>query len=237
MPGHSSSGWTQIDPNIITCQDSWWSNDDFSLHTAVQPNPGQLDVLNPDTYKAVEVVYAELSNVFPDSMFHVGGDELQVNCFNFSKTIRDWFAKDPSRTFFDLNQHWIDTPYPMFMSPQNTGNKTNRLLVMWEDAALSADARANNISKDVIMQSWNNGTHNIDKLTKAGFDVIFSSADLCTWIVATAGTSPTTPCITSRITRTLAETPRPLITLAWEVLGAPLIKRGSASMITISRPT
>lgn len=27
MPGHSSSGWKQVDPSIVACADSWWSND------------------------------------------------------------------------------------------------------------------------------------------------------------------------------------------------------------------
>src|SRR5271154_6095141 len=44
MPGHASSGWKQVDPNIVACTDSWWSNDVWPLHTAVEPNPGQLDI-------------------------------------------------------------------------------------------------------------------------------------------------------------------------------------------------
>ncbi len=176
MPGHSSSGWQQYDKDIVTCQNSWWSNDNWPLHTAVQPNPGQLDVLNPKTYKTVEKVYSELSRRFSDDFFHVGGDELQTGCFNFSKSIRDWFAEDSSRTYFDLNQHWIDTAMPIFTSEKNSGKKDRRL-IMWEDVVLSADAAAKNVSKNVIMQSWNNGITNIGKLTEAGYDVIVSSAD------------------------------------------------------------
>ncbi|KAK8148914.1 woronin body major protein [Beauveria asiatica] len=176
MPGHSASGWQQYGNDIVTCQNSWWSNDNWPLHTAVQPNPGQLDVLNPKTYKAVEKVYSELSHRFSDDFFHIGGDELQTGCFNFSKTIRDWFAADSSRTYFDLNQHWVDTAMPIFTSKNNTGNKDRRL-IMWEDVVLSADSAAKNVSKNVIMQSWNNGITNIGKLTAAGYDVIVSSAD------------------------------------------------------------
>ncbi|KHN93953.1 N-acetylglucosaminidase [Metarhizium album ARSEF 1941] len=176
MPGHSASGWRQIDKDIVTCDNSWWSNDNWPLHTAVQPNPGALDVINPKTYEVVAKVYAELSRKFPDDFFHVGGDELMINCFNFSKGIRDWFAADPKRTYFDLNQHWIDTAYPLFMSEDKTGNKDRRL-IMWEDVVLSPDARAKNVSKTVIMQSWNNGVENIAKLASAGYDVIVSSAD------------------------------------------------------------
>lgn len=176
MPGHSASGWQQIDKNIVTCQNSWWSNDNWPLHTAVQPNPGQLDVLNPKTYEVVQKVYSELSDRFLDDIFHVGGDELQTNCFNFSSTIRDWFAKNSSRTYADLNQYWIDKAVPIFRSRNNTGNKDRRLM-MWEDVVLSADIPAHNVPKDVIMQSWNNGVTNIKKLASMGYDVVVSSAD------------------------------------------------------------
>ncbi|ODA77962.1 hypothetical protein RJ55_06565 [Drechmeria coniospora] len=176
MPGHSASGWQQIDKDIVTCQNSWWSNDDWPLHTAVQPNPGQLDVLNPATYEAVKNVYSELSRRFADDFFHVGGDELQTNCFNFSSRIRHWFAEDPSRTYFDLNQHWLDHAMPIFTSAAVTGKKDRRL-IMWEDVFLSTDAGARNVSRNIIMQSWSYGVDNVKKLVRAGFDVIVSSSD------------------------------------------------------------
>ncbi|KAG5922031.1 woronin body major protein [Claviceps africana] len=176
MPGHSASGWQQIDKDIVTCQNSWWSNDDWPLHTSVEPNPGQLDVLNSKTYTVVQKIYSELSKRFADNFFHVGGDELQVNCFNYSKPIREWFAADPKRNYSDLNQHWIDHSYPLFMSEENTGKKERRL-IMWEDVVLSANSAALNVSKSVIMQSWNNGVANIAKLADAGYDVIVSSSD------------------------------------------------------------
>ncbi|PNY23560.1 Beta-hexosaminidase [Tolypocladium capitatum] len=183
MPGHSSSGWKQIDNDIVTCQNSWWSNDNWPLHTAVQPNPGQLDVINPNTYSAVQKVYSELSGRFSDDFFHVGGDELQTGCFNFSQSIRDWFAADSSRTYLDLNQYWLDHALPIFTSKENTG-RDNRRLVMWEDVVLSADAHGTNVPKDIIMQSWNNGVGNVAKLTAAGYDVIVSSSD---WLYLDCG--------------------------------------------------
>lgn len=176
MPGHCASGWKQIDPSIVTCANSWWSNDDWVRHTAVQPNPGQLDVVNPRTYEVVREVYTELSRNFYDDLFHVGGDELQLGCFNYSRAIRDWFAADPRRTPADLNQHWIDTAYPMFVSEQASGKKRRRL-IMWEDVVLSPDLPARRVDKSVIMQSWNNGVANVARLADAGHDVIVSSAD------------------------------------------------------------
>jgi len=170
MPGHASSGWTAVDPEIITCANSWWSNDDWALHTAVEPNPGQFDILNNKTYEVVANVYNELSGVFSDNIFHIGADEVHSNCFNFSSTIRNWFAANSSRTYNDLLQIWVDRSFPVFTAVPN------RRLMMWEDILTAAD-HANSLPKDVILQSWNNGLENINNLTARGYDVVVSSAD------------------------------------------------------------
>lgn len=171
MPAHSASGWQQVDPEIVACADSWWSNDNWELHTAVQPNPGQLDIINPKTYEVVRKVYEELSGIFTDNWFHVGGDEIQPNCYNFSSYVTEWFAEDPSRDYNDLMQHWVDKSVPIFKNVSQS-----RRLIMWEDVVLNTE-HANDVPKDIVMQSWNNGLENIAKLTEAGYDTVVSSSD------------------------------------------------------------
>ncbi|RAH50923.1 beta-N-acetylhexosaminidase [Aspergillus brunneoviolaceus CBS 621.78] len=171
MPSHSSSGWKNADPEMVTCINSWWSNDDWALHTAVEPNPGQLDIIYPGTYDVVRDVYNELSDIFSDNWFHVGADEIQANCFNFSTYVTEWFQEDPSRTYNDLAQHWIDNAVPIFRN-----YSTSRRLVMWEDIVLSTE-HAHDVPTDIVMQSWNNGLDYISKLTTQGYDVIVSSSD------------------------------------------------------------
>jgi hexosaminidase len=171
MPGHSASGWQQVDPEIVACANSWWSNDVWQYHTAVEPNPGQLDIIYNKTYEVVNNVYHDLSSIFADNWFHVGADELQPNCYNFSTHVTEWFAEDPSRTYNDLVQYWIDRAVPIFRSVGK-----HRRIMMWEDIFLSTE-NAHDVPKDIVMQSWNNGPDNINKLTAAGYDVVVSSSD------------------------------------------------------------
>jgi hexosaminidase len=171
MPGHSASGWQQVDPEIVACANSWWSNDVWQYHTAVEPNPGQLDIIYNKTYEVVNNVYHDLSSIFADNWFHVGADELQPNCYNFSTHVTEWFAEDPSRTYNDLVQYWIDRAVPIFRSVGK-----HRRIMMWEDIFLSTE-NAHDVPKDIVMQSWNNGLDNINKLTAAGYDVVVSSSD------------------------------------------------------------
>ncbi|KAF3031613.1 hypothetical protein E8E11_000589 [Didymella keratinophila] len=170
MPGHASSGWGQIDQGILTCQNSWWSNDDWAQHTAVEPNPGQLDVLNEKTYEVTGRVYQEMANVFVDDWFHIGGDELFLNCNNFSAPTVQFL--NAGKTMGDLYQHWVDHAIPNFR------RRANRTLVMWEDVKLSAAVAASGeVPKDIVMQAWNNGLTHIHALTDAGYKVIVSSSD------------------------------------------------------------
>ncbi|KAI7970255.1 hypothetical protein EIK77_000257 [Talaromyces pinophilus] len=171
MPGHSAAGWQQVDPSIVACAHSWWSNDNWPYHTAVEPTPGQLDPLNNKTYDVVEKVYNELSGIFTDEFFHVGGDELQTGCYNFSTYVSDYLAADPSRTYNDVTQYWVDHAFPIFKKIQN------RKLVIWEDLIINSP-HAPNVSTDgLLVQSWNNGLTNINNLTDLGYDVLVSSSD------------------------------------------------------------
>ncbi|KAF2752090.1 glycoside hydrolase family 20 protein [Sporormia fimetaria CBS 119925] len=170
MPGHASSGWKQIDPDILACEDSWWSNENWPLHTAVEPNPGQLDILVNKTYEVTGAVYKEVATLFPDSWFHIGGDELHTNCYNFSSAARAFF--DSGKTMGDLYQYWVDHAIPNFRA------RANKTFIMWDDVKMSPQSAATgDVPKDIVIQAWNNGLDNIANLTRDGYRVIVSSSD------------------------------------------------------------
>lgn len=172
LPGHSSQGYQRLPEGdtILSCQNSWWSNDMWEFHTAVEPNQGQLDILEDKTYEVVGNIYNDVQKIFSDHIFHVGLDELQTNCYNYSEKIRDYF-NNGNHSYTDLLQVWVDKAVPMFKK----GNE-NRRLMMWEDVVLSADFAARDVPKDIIMQSWN-GVENIQKLASQGYDVVVSNSD------------------------------------------------------------
>ncbi|CAG8658019.1 3455_t:CDS:2, partial [Paraglomus brasilianum] len=170
MPGHARAGYQQINPEIVACGDSWWSNDDWPYHTAVEPPPGQLDIINQETYKVVNNIISEVTSMFPEKLFHAGFDELSQNCYNYSKYVSEWFKENPNATYPDLAQYFLDRVYPIIKA-------TNKRIVMWEDVLLSPDFPAKDVPKDVILQSWNEGVNNTKKIAAAGYDVIVSSAD------------------------------------------------------------
>ncbi|KAA8646680.1 woronin body major protein [Aspergillus tanneri] len=121
MPSHASAGWRQVDPEMVTCTDSWWSNDVWELHTAVEPNPGQLDIIYDGTYEVVRDVYNELSDIFPDHWFHVGGGEIQPNCFNFSSHLQRPPSADHVGDVVLSAEHAHEVPKDIVMQSWNNG--------------------------------------------------------------------------------------------------------------------
>lgn len=180
MPGHSNAGWEKADPDAVACGKSWWSNDVYLKHTANEPPPGQLDIIYNGTYDLVEKVYNEVSSHFDDDVFHVGMDELQDNCYNFSSYVQDWFAENTTRTYNDLLQYWVDKALPIFL---NDTLHPNRTLMAWEDVVISSP-HASDLPKDkLILQSWN-GASNLKNLTEAGYKVVVSNSD---WLYLDCG--------------------------------------------------
>ncbi|EZF74912.1 hypothetical protein H105_03469 [Trichophyton soudanense CBS 452.61] len=170
-PSHSSSGWKQIDPDLVACGNSWWSNDFFPHHTALEPNPGQLDIAYNKTYEVLRKLYKEVTDLFEDEFHHLGGDELQPNCYKFSKYVTQWLAEHPGKSMSDLLQEYVDKTIPALEKIKH------RRFIYWEDMLLSEHIHAERIPKNIVMQTWNNGLDNIKKLTSRGYDVIVSSAD------------------------------------------------------------
>lgn len=164
IPGHARAGWRQIDGKLISCGDISWT-----YNTSVEPPAGQLDIAYGFTYSVVKRIYDEISSLFNDDVFHIGGDEVNEVCYNYSKYVQDWYSNNSSLTIKDLIQHWLEKSLPIFR------NRKERRLTMWEDVITGKNS-VTNLPKDVILQCWNNGKDSVKKLTNMGYDIIISSA-------------------------------------------------------------
>lgn len=164
MPGHARAGWKRNNSELVVCGNSEWDLE----RTAVEPPAGQLNPLSAKTYQVIQEVYLELTDIFPDNLFHVGGDEVSVGCYNSSSEIRQWLLDNNHKNLTPLIDYWLARALPIF------DDRKERRLVMWEDIVLSS-TNASDLLKNVILQSWKNYS-NIQALTTAGYDVIVSSS-------------------------------------------------------------
>lgn len=78
-PGHAGNGW-QWGENAGLGALAVCINRNPWTKYCVQPPCGQLNPVNPNTYKVLESLYTDLIGVFPKGeVFHMGGDEVSTN--------------------------------------------------------------------------------------------------------------------------------------------------------------
>ncbi|KAG8096980.1 hypothetical protein GUJ93_ZPchr0013g35465 [Zizania palustris] len=73
MPGHTGS-WAGAFPEIVTCANMFWAPQ-AKPALAAEPGTGQLNPLNPKTYRVAQDVLRDLVALFPDPYLHGGADE------------------------------------------------------------------------------------------------------------------------------------------------------------------
>ncbi|KAG7159963.1 Chitooligosaccharidolytic beta-N-acetylglucosaminidase-like 4 [Homarus americanus] len=91
-PAHVGNGWQWGETHglgkLAVCvnKEPWESY-------CVEPPCGQLNLANPNMYTVMAKIYKELAQVFsPVDLFHFGGDEVNLNCWNTTEEITSWMT-------------------------------------------------------------------------------------------------------------------------------------------------
>ncbi|KAJ8925414.1 hypothetical protein NQ315_009246 [Exocentrus adspersus] len=86
-PAHVGEGWQQTD--FITCF-NWvpWQK------YCSEPPCGQFDPTNRELYDVIEDIYGDMISQFHPDIFHMGGDEVNFNCWNSTSNIVEWMSKE-----------------------------------------------------------------------------------------------------------------------------------------------
>ncbi|OXA43476.1 Chitooligosaccharidolytic beta-N-acetylglucosaminidase [Folsomia candida] len=99
-PSHAGFGW-EWGPsagmgNLVVClnADPWY---DYCL----EPPCGQLNIVNNYVYELLGEIYTSMLGIFDNDLFHMGGDEVHMNCYNTTKEITDWMAENGTSTDMD----------------------------------------------------------------------------------------------------------------------------------------
>ncbi|KAI9290266.1 glycoside hydrolase superfamily [Umbelopsis sp. AD052] len=155
MPSHTAS-IAKSHPDLVACVNKNWET------YGAEPAPGALDPTKNETYALIEDIVSELADIFPDSFFHAGGDEVNSHCWADDKTIGPYMKK-----------HGLTTDQLWAQFEDKVGNiveQNNKRAMIWEDAIVSY----NKPNIDVAVQVWTTTPEDIIKL---GHDIIHSSSD------------------------------------------------------------
>ncbi|KAF8951762.1 hypothetical protein BGZ46_003804, partial [Entomortierella lignicola] len=205
-PGHAAS-WGRSYPNLTVCLDA-------QPHQtyAAEPPAGQLDPLEPFTYTILDTLVKEWTAQFPDNQVHIGGDEINFDCWKTSDRLRDYIDHADHRARYEdaLLPTVINTASGNAMRRTTSGSQSgedkllelylNKALgmflaqgkrpIVWEEMALEHNVM---LPDSAIVQVWKNAG-NAKRVIAQGRPVILSSAEYwyldCgsgQWLIGTQG--------------------------------------------------
>ncbi|KAF9382666.1 hypothetical protein CPC16_009236 [Podila verticillata] len=205
-PGHTAS-WGRAYPNITVCVDALPHSS-----YAAEPPAGQLDPLEPFTYSVLDGLVKEWAAQFPDKHVHIGGDEINFNCWKTSQKLKDYIDNPGKRQELEsklppvlpegqdkmrqtrsgsqsgedkLLQVYLDRAIGMYLNQK-------KIPIVWEEMALEHNIQ---LPESTIVQVWKNAG-NAKKIIEQGRPVILSSVEYwyldCgsgDWLVGSQGQS------------------------------------------------
>lgn len=86
MPGHAASVAVGRPDVVVSCAPT----DSAPGYDGSCQSSSQLDPSNNATFELLDALFGELAQIFPDKYLHLGGDEVQISCYNSSARVKAW---------------------------------------------------------------------------------------------------------------------------------------------------
>ncbi|MHB8735612.1 MAG: beta-N-acetylhexosaminidase [Terriglobales bacterium] len=154
MPGHSTA-WMVGYPELGSAPGPFTVAHDFGVHNNV------MDPTRESTYKFLDGFFQEMTALFPDAYFHIGGDENNGKQWQANPRIQQFMrAHDLSDT------HALQAYFNQRISPMLT--KYGKKMVGWEEILNPA------LPHDIVVQAWI-GTAKLAEIARNGNDAILSA--------------------------------------------------------------
>ncbi|XP_050689017.1 chitooligosaccharidolytic beta-N-acetylglucosaminidase-like [Eriocheir sinensis] len=185
-PAHVGNGWQWAEKEeglgrLAVCvnQEPW-------QEFCVEPPCGQLNLANPAIYDVLGHIYRELIDIFaPVDIFHYGGDEVNLKCWNTTEEIVTWMTANGHGLDADAYyRQWgvfQEKARQLLQAAAGAGQGHRKEVegVLWT-SELTNPARLNTFlnSSQYIIQIWSTRQDPVIKeaLTR-GYRVIFSNHD------------------------------------------------------------
>ncbi|CAK1553097.1 unnamed protein product [Leptosia nina] len=162
VPGHTRS-WGNAYPSVLT--ECYRQDKVVGL--------GPMDPTKNITYKLLRDLFQEVQTWFPEKYFHIGGDEVELDCWRSNPELREYMDKH-NLTVPELHALFMQNAIPLLANDSE--------VVVWQEVF---DERVP-LSKDTLIQVWKGSwiSEMVTVLT-AGHRLIFSS----TWYLDALGSN------------------------------------------------
>ncbi len=134
VPGHTTAILT-VFPELASVKKKYTLERYFGVFDPA------LDPTNPKVYAFLDKLYTEMSALFPDEYFHIGGDEVTGKDWVNTPHIANYMKLHGMKTFQDLQADFNKKLFPIV-------KKTGKKMMGW-DEILHA-----NIPEAITIQSW-----------------------------------------------------------------------------------
>jgi hexosaminidase len=155
VPGHSTS-WFSGYPDLATACDCPDCGATFSK---------PMDPTRESTYDFLAAFFADMTNVFPDAYFHIGGDEVDPTCWLNNANVTAFMAAHGFSTVTQLQGYFEARVIAML---------PKKRAIMWEENEGAASVYPQN----VIVQVWKEKGGNLstlEALIRANFTAIYTT--------------------------------------------------------------
>ncbi|KAI7815264.1 chitooligosaccharidolytic beta-N-acetylglucosaminidase, partial [Rhyzopertha dominica] len=171
-PAHVGEGWQ--DTSYVACFNKQpWQN------YCVEPPCGQLDPTQDGLYDILEDIYSDMINQFQPDVFHMGGDEVSLTCWNTTENIVSYMQESGwNRTEADFVKLW-DIFQSKALERLYKNTQTKIPIIMWTSTLTKTDYVEQYLPNDTyVIQIWTLGTDKqISDLLERGYRLILSNYD------------------------------------------------------------
>ncbi|MPC14659.1 Chitooligosaccharidolytic beta-N-acetylglucosaminidase [Portunus trituberculatus] len=178
-PAHVGNGWQWGDKEglgqLAVCvnQEPWQSY-------CVEPPCGQLNLANPNMYDVLGQIYKELVQLFsPLELFHFGGDEVNLNCWNTTEEIFNFMVDNGYGTNeSDYYHQWAVFQGRALELLHEAAGGRDVPGVLWTSHLTKPEYLEYLNPSQYIIQIWTKkNDSSINNLLSRGYRVIFSNYD------------------------------------------------------------
>ncbi|KAI9032753.1 glycoside hydrolase superfamily [Phycomyces nitens] len=155
MPAHTAT-IHESHPDYMACIGAWWGE------FAAEPPAGQLNPIHKGAWNLVKDLVKEATSVFPDTLYHAGGDELNAACWPTEKSIVA-YAEKHNMTYNEIWFEWENKLLDYVRAQKKRG-------IIWEDPIKDGGS----MPTDTVVQTWLSPP---STYTARGYDVIVTNYD------------------------------------------------------------
>jgi len=153
VPGHTTS-WLVAYPDLGSERGPYTISRHFGIHDAV------MDPTRDHTYHFLDDFIGEMSRLFPDEYFHIGGDEVRSKLWEANRKIRQFKRKHHFKNGRDLQAYFNQRLEKIVKSH-------GKIMVGWDEILHG------NLPQDVLVQSWR-GQQSLADAARQGYRGLLS---------------------------------------------------------------